>query len=200
MRRAPIVITATVLGSAGVLLFKPLPVSTPQADSSGSAAASSDNTSSTTSGDTGSSVSSSTGTSSSASTPSTGTSSTGTSSSTSVKDGTYTGTAETVRYGTTQVKVTIAAGKITEVTVVQENQDDQRSVQISENAFPTLRSEVLSKQTAAVDTVSGATYTSDQYEASLQSALDQAGYTAPDGTTASTDVSTIQESGGGFGH
>ena len=57
---------------------------------------------------------------------------------------------------------------------------------------------MLSKQTAAVDTVSGATYTSDQYEASLQSALDKAHYTAPDGSTASTDVSNLQE--GGFGH
>ena len=58
---------------------------------------------------------------------------------------------------------------------------------------------MLSKQTAAVDTVSGATYTSDAYEASLQSALDKAGYTAPDRSKASTDVSNIQESGG-FGH
>ena len=48
-----------------------------------------------------------------------------------------------------------------------------------------------------VDTVSGATWTSDQYKASLQSALDQAGYTAPDGTKASTDVSNIEESDGG---
>ena len=58
---------------------------------------------------------------------------------------------------------------------------------------------MLSKQTAAVDVVSGATYTTDAYEASLQSALDKAGYTAPDESTASTDVSNIQESGG-FGH
>ena len=82
---------------------------------------------------------------------------------------------------------------------MQLNQADPRSLQISEEAAPTLRSEVLAKQTAAVDTVSGATYTTAAYEASLQSALDTAGYTAPDGSTASTDVSNIQESGG-FGH
>ena len=98
-----------------------------------------------------------------------------------------------------QVKVTIAGGRITDVAVVAENSDDPRSQSISESAFPVLRAEVLAKQTAAVDTVSGATYTSAQYEASLQSALDQAGFTAADGKKASTDVSSIQESGG-FGH
>ena len=90
-------------------------------------------------------------------------------------------------------------GRITEITTVQLNQADPRSYQISVDAAPTLRSEVLAKQTAAVDVVSGATYTSDAYEASLQSALDTAGFTAPDGTKASTDVSAIEESGG-FGH
>ncbi len=185
MRRAPIVITATVLGTAGVLLFKPLPVS--------SLAASSTDSSATDSG------SSDTPTSAAAPEPSATATPGTTDSSGTAKAGTYTGTAETVRYGTTQVKVTIADGKITDVTVVQENQNDSRSVQISETAFPALRTEVLAKQTAAVDTISGATYTSLQYEASLQSALDQAGYTAPDGTTASTDVSNIQEQGG-FGH
>ena len=206
MRRAPIVLTATILGSAGVLLFKPLPISALNSTStststgtgtstsaSGSSSDSSGSTSSS-SGDSGSSTSTDPGSSSSDS-------SSGSSTTTAVEDGTYTGTAETVRFGTTQVKVTIASGKITDVVVVEENQNDQRSVEISENAFPTLRQEVLTKQSADVDTVSGATYTSDQYEASLQSALDQAHYTAPDGSTASTDVSDLDEGrGGGFGH
>jgi uncharacterized protein with FMN-binding domain len=86
--------------------------------------------------------------------------------------------------------VTIKNGKITEVTVLAYNDDDPRSAQISEQAIPTLREEVLSKQTAAVDTVSGATYTSNAYEASLQSALDKAGYTAPDKSKATTDLAT----------
>lgn len=191
MRRAPIVLTATVLGTAGVLLFKPV-----TATSAASAAPSDDAASSSTSSssaDTGSSSSST------ASTPSASASASSDPSSSSAKNGTFTGAAETTRFGTTQVKVTISAGKLTEVTTVKLNQNDPRSYQISVDAAPTLRSEVLSKQTAAVDTVSGATYTSAAYEASLQSALDKAGYIAPDKSTASTDVSNIQESGG-FGH
>jgi uncharacterized protein with FMN-binding domain len=181
MRRAPIVLTATVLGTAGVLLFKPLSTT-----AVASASPTVENDSSTTS--------SSAPASSAASTPSASASS---KAAATARSGTYTGAAETTRFGTTQVEVTISGGRITEVTTVQLNQDDPRSLQISESAAPTLRTEVLSKQTAAVDIVSGATYTSDAYEASLQSALDKAGYTAPDGSKASTDVSNIQESGGG---
>ena len=182
MRRTPIVLTATVLGTAGVLLFKPLNTSTVASASAADDGASSSGSSS--SSDPGSTPSSSTSSSSSSS---------------SAKDGTYTGTAETTRFGTTQVAVTISGGKITEVRTVQLNSAEPRSVQISESAAPMLRSEVLSKQTAAVDTISGATYTTVQYEASLQSALDKAGYAASDGSKASTDLSTLQESGG-FGH
>ena len=178
MRRAPIVLTATVLGTAGVLLFKPLTTT---------AVASATPSSDTATG------------SSAASTPSAGTStSSGSSTASGVRDGAYTGAAETTRFGTTQVKVTIAGGRITEVAAVQLNQDDPRSTQISVAAAPILRTEVLTKQKAAVDTVSGATYTSAAYEASLQSALDKAGFVAADRSKASTDVSNIQE--GGFGH
>lgn len=180
MRRAPIVLTATVLGTAGVLLFKPLSPSA-LASAPSSDAASSSGTSS-----------SSGAAPSSAASPSTGSAT-----STTAKDGTYTGDAKTTRFGTTEVSVTISGGRITEVKALELNQADPRSYQISVDAAPTLRTEVLANQTAAVDTVSGATYTSDAYEASLQSALDKAGYTAPDGSTASTDVSSIQESGGG---
>lgn len=187
MRRAPIVLTFTVLGTAGVLLFKPLPTSAVAGATTASEPESSTASSEPTSG---ASSAGSTPSASATATPST---------SSSVKDGTFTGAAETTRFGTTQVKVTIAGGKITEVTVVQLNQDDPRSTQISEDAAPLLRTEVLAKQTAAVDVISGATYTTDAYEASLQSALDDAGYTAPDGSKASTDVSNIQDSGG-FGH
>jgi uncharacterized protein with FMN-binding domain len=192
MRRAPIVITATVLGTAGVLLFKPLVTTTVT-----SATAPSEEGSSTSSASTPSSTAASSTAPSSAATPS---ASTAPSASSSAKDGTFTGAAETTRFGTTQVKVTIAGGRITAVTTVSINEDDPRSTQISEDAIPTLRSEVLAKQTAAVDTVSGATYTSAAYEASLQAALDTAGFTAADGSKASTDLSTIEESGGGFGH
>lgn len=196
MRRAPIVLAATVLGTAGVLLFKPLPTSAVVGTTDAAGASTSDGSSS---GSPSTDSSSSSGSSSSepSSTPSSGTSSGGAAG--TAKDGTYTGDAKTVRYGTTQVKVVIDGGRITDVAVVQENQEDGRSVQISESAFPTLREEVLQAQKADVDTVSGATYTSLQYEASLQSALDRAGFTAADGSTASTDVSNVEGGGGGFG-
>lgn len=197
MRRAPIVLTATVLGTAGVLLFKPL-TTTAVASASPSADAASSSTSSS-STDTGSTDTGSGSSSSTSSTPGASASASSGSSSSGVRNGTFTGAPETTRFGTTQVKVTISGGKMTEVTTVQLNQNEPRSYQISVGAAPILRTEVLSKQTAAVDNVSGATYTAAAYEASLQSALDKAGYIAPDKSKASTDVSNIQESGG-FGH
>ena len=182
MRRAPIVITATVLGTAGVLLFKPLPVSSLEGTSSEAAGSSSagSSTDTGTSSDTAASTAPST-------TPS---SSTTSSAAAAPASASVTGALESDRYGDTQVKVTIEDGKITEVTVLAYNDGDPRSAEISEQAIPILRQEVLAKQTAAVDTVSGATYTSNAYEASLQSALDKAGFTAPDGTKASTDLAT----------
>ena len=186
MRRAPIVLAATVLGTAGVLLFKPLPTSSLTGAEVGAGPSSGSGTAAGTAptGAASSSTSAASGSGSAAS---------------AAKDGTYTGDAETTRFGTTQVSVTVAGGRITEVATLQLNQADPRSVQISESATPTLRTEVLAQQTAAVDTVSGATWTSAAYEASLQSALDRAGFTAPDGSTASQDLSSLQESGGG-GH
>ena len=181
MRRAPIVITATVLGTAGVLLFKPLPVSSLEGTSSGTGGASS----------TGSGTGTGTSSDTSASTAPSTTPSSSTSSSAAAAapaSASATGALESDRYGNTQVKVTIRNGKITEVTVLAYNDGDPRSAEISQQAIPILRQEVLAKQTAAVDTVSGATYTSNAYEASLQSALDKAGFTAPDRSTASTDL------------
>jgi uncharacterized protein with FMN-binding domain len=57
---------------------------------------------------------------------------------------------------------------------VQYPDTDNKSVRINSRALPTLRTEVLTAQTANVDSVSGATYTSDGYVSSLQSAIDQA--------------------------
>ncbi|WP_427016010.1 FMN-binding protein [Pseudarthrobacter sp. P1] len=88
--------------------------------------------------------------------------------------GTYTGTSVSTRFGNVQVQVTMSAGTITDVTALQLTDVDGRSRQISNRAAPILRSEVLAAQSASVDGVSGATYTSDGYLQSLQSALDQA--------------------------
>jgi uncharacterized protein with FMN-binding domain len=89
-------------------------------------------------------------------------------------DGTYTGTTEQTRYGPVQVSLTVAGGKITDVKALQLTNAEQRSVEISNQAAPILRSEVLAAQSANVATVSGATFTTEGYLTSLQSALDQA--------------------------
>lgn len=95
--------------------------------------------------------------------------------STAGASGTFTGTAAQTRFGAVQVQITVADGTITDVAALQLTDHDQKSVQISNRAAPVLRKEVLSAQSANVQSVSGATYTSGGYLTSLQSALDQAG-------------------------
>jgi uncharacterized protein with FMN-binding domain len=74
-----------------------------------------------------------------------------------------------------QVRVTLEDGRITEVTAVAYPSENPRDQEINSYAIPQLRREVLAAQSAQVDSVSGATYTSDGYKRSLQSALDSAG-------------------------
>lgn len=88
--------------------------------------------------------------------------------------GTYTGSVIGTRYGNVQVQVVLAQGRITDVIALQLTDQDGRSQQISSMAAPILRQEVLAAQSASVDSVSGATYTSEGYLQSLQAALDQA--------------------------
>jgi uncharacterized protein with FMN-binding domain len=68
--------------------------------------------------------------------------------------------------------VTIRAGRLVDVTALQLPSDRRRSEEISTEAAPILRQEALAAQGAVIDTVSGATYTSDSYAQSLQAALD----------------------------
>lgn len=89
--------------------------------------------------------------------------------------GTYTGIAAETRYGPVQVQVTVSGGKLTDVQALQLTNRDGRSVAISQQAAPILRQEALQAQSATIQAVSGATYTSEGYTTSLQSALDQAG-------------------------
>lgn len=90
-------------------------------------------------------------------------------------DGTYTGSSVTTRYGSVRVAVTTSGGTITDVTAVHLTDADGRSVQISNRAAPILHDEVIASQSAKVGNVGGATYTTQAYLQSLQSALDQAG-------------------------
>jgi uncharacterized protein with FMN-binding domain len=87
---------------------------------------------------------------------------------------TLTGTVDNTQYGPMQVQVTLAGTKITKVTVLQRTDDGTESDQIDANAIPKLTSETLAAQSAHVDAVSGASYTSAGYIKSLQSALDKA--------------------------
>jgi uncharacterized protein with FMN-binding domain len=93
---------------------------------------------------------------------------------TATTDGTILGDAVGIRWGTVQVQVTVADGRITDVVAVQLPDDDPRSSQISSYAEPALRESALASQSASIDYVSGATFTSRAYAQSLQSALDQA--------------------------
>jgi uncharacterized protein with FMN-binding domain len=76
--------------------------------------------------------------------------------------------------GDVQVKVTISGGRITDAQPVTLPSDRRRSEEISQAAAPTLHDEVVQAQSARIDTLSGATYTSQSYAGSVQSALDQA--------------------------
>jgi uncharacterized protein with FMN-binding domain len=91
------------------------------------------------------------------------------------RSGTFVGSDEQNQYGDVQVQITLVKGRITDVTALQLPFDRARSQLISQEAAPILRTEVLDAQSANIDTLSGATYTSEGYAASLQHALDQAG-------------------------
>jgi uncharacterized protein with FMN-binding domain len=174
MRRSPLVLAGTAAGLAAVLSFKPHQPSLPTAAASTAPPAA-------------------TATPAAGASPAAGKSTSGAR--------TATGDAIPTQYGNAQVRVTVAGGKITKIEALQLQGNDPKSVAISSYAEPLLRQSALTKQTAAVDVVSGATFTSASYEASLQSALDKLGYKAPDGSRGSTTVPDIQggRGGGRFG-
>jgi uncharacterized protein with FMN-binding domain len=88
--------------------------------------------------------------------------------------GTFTGDAVNTRFGPVQVQITVSDGKITSAQAVQVPHETSRDVRINSAAVPVLIQETLQAQNAQIDTVSGATYTSDGYAQSLQSAIDAA--------------------------
>lgn len=88
---------------------------------------------------------------------------------------TATGDAIALRWGQVQVAVTVQGDDIIEVVTLAIPMSDRRSERINSYAEPILREEALATDSADVSVVSGATYTSEAYAASLQSALDQLG-------------------------
>jgi uncharacterized protein with FMN-binding domain len=147
VRRAPIVIGATIAGTAGVLAFHPHAPAVRTASAS-TAVATATSSSKSSSGST---------------------------------SGTATGDAIPTQYGDAQVRVTVKNGRIVSIEALQLQGNDPRSVEISSAAEPILRQEALSAQSANIDAVSGATYTSESYTQSLQSALDKLGFQASSG-------------------
>ncbi|MEA2497083.1 MAG: hypothetical protein QOJ29_4994 [Thermoleophilaceae bacterium] len=97
-----------------------------------------------------------------------------TSTSRSTPDGTVTGRDILTKFGDVQVALTLKGGRITDVQWLKLPLDRPRSRYISQTAAPILRSEVLSAQSGKINLVSGATYTSDAWANSVQSALSHA--------------------------
>jgi len=75
-------------------------------------------------------------------------------------------------YGPVQVQLIVRHSKIIKVAVLQQPTTTIHDIQIGQFAFPELISETLKAQSAKIDAVSGASYTSEGYIQSLQSALD----------------------------
>ncbi|WP_202919669.1 FMN-binding protein [Streptomyces adustus] len=105
--------------------------------------------------------------------------------------GTVTGRVAQTQYGPVQVRLTMSGGKVTKAEAVQAPSGGT-STQKTELAVPKLNQEAVAAQSADIDAVSGATYTSAGYKQSLQSALDQAKAAGGSATGSST--------GGGSGN
>jgi len=112
----------------------------------------------------------STGSTGSTGSPST-TTSTGT---TTAGSTTYTGGVAQTRWGPVQVQITVSGGRVVAASAVQVPSGNGRDQMINSYAVPILNDETVQAGNAQIDTVSGATVTSDGYISSLQSALDAA--------------------------
>jgi uncharacterized protein with FMN-binding domain len=99
--------------------------------------------------------------------------------------GTATGDAAQTQYGAVQVRITFVNNKITKAETVQAPKGGQ-SDQITANAVPKLNAATIAKQSAQIDAVSGATYTSAGYKKSLQSAIDKGNAAAAAGSSGSS--------------
>lgn len=148
MKRAPIVVAGTAAGLAGVLGFHAQPQS-PEA---------------------------STTTPLSAPTAQSSTPAKSTAQSSGATTKTATGADAPNQYGDVQVRVSVKGAKITDVTAVALPSGDPKSQEINGVAGPQLAQQAVAAQSAQIDGVSGASYTSDSYRTSLQSALDKLGF------------------------
>jgi uncharacterized protein with FMN-binding domain len=176
MRRLLLALAGTAAGLAAVLSFKTQgsaatsgAMAAPQTGTQGSASAAA-STGSTSTGSTSPKSSGGTGAAQQGSTA--GGQQGGTAAAAGAK--VLTGAVDNTPYGPMQVQVTMDGSKITDVKVLQQTNTGSLSQQIDANAVPQLTKETLAAQSARIDAVSGASYTSAGYIKSLQSALDQA--------------------------
>ncbi|MCW2601437.1 MAG: hypothetical protein JWM02_3266 [Frankiales bacterium] len=86
---------------------------------------------------------------------------------------TVTGTSADTRYGPVQVRITVSGGQLVSATAIV-YPTGGRDSEINSYAIPVLDKETVAAKSASIDSVSGATFTSQGYVQSLQSALDQA--------------------------
>lgn len=170
MRRAHLVIAGTVAGTAAVLAFSLDSTHAALVLGSGASGAVSPTTSPNPSSS--SAATSAPASSSPSTTPPTTTSPPTTPSGTK----SATGADEAFRYGQLAVTVTVSGGKITHVGIATISEPDSRSESIDSYAVPQLEQQVVEADSAQIDGVSGATYTSDAFVESLTSALDKLGF------------------------
>jgi uncharacterized protein with FMN-binding domain len=83
-----------------------------------------------------------------------------------------TGNVADTAYGPVQVQLVLKSTRIVKVNILEQPSSTEHDLQIGQLAFPRLIGETIAAQSARIDTVSGATYTSGGYIKSLQSALD----------------------------
>jgi uncharacterized protein with FMN-binding domain len=151
MRRVILAVTGTIAGLVALLSFKSHAPALSAAATSGT----------------------STGSSSSSSTAVQGEFPTGSQAANLPADETaLTGHVANTVYGPVQVQLIVRNSKIVKVAVLQQPMNTVQDIQIGEFAFPQLIAETLYAQNGKIDAVSGASYTSAGYIASLQSALD----------------------------
>ncbi|MEU5098883.1 FMN-binding protein [Streptomyces sp. NPDC020996] len=115
---------------------------------------------------------------------------------TAAGSGTVTGNAAQTQYGAVQVRLTVSNGKIVKAEAVQAPQGGESS-QKTALAVPRLNQEAVAAQSADIDAVSGATYTSSGYKQSLQSALDKMKASAGSSQGGGSSSGTGSSQGGG---
>jgi uncharacterized protein with FMN-binding domain len=163
MRRAPVVVIATIAGLAGVLSFHTKPAELSLGKAVGGAAPGGSQTSAPTSTTTGPGNSGSPATTSPSTSPQ--------------ATRTATGAEVNYSYGVVSVAATVSGTKLTNVTIASiDDGGNFRSQSIDQQAVPVLEQEALQAQSANIQGVSGASYTSAGFEQSLQSALTQLGF------------------------